>query len=80
MPIKLRKEMKFRPLNNAGLQCKIGLEVNFQESLGCGMRRRKRQSTTTTTTTTTTSGGTTATTPTTYNTVTFSRSLLINSD
>lgn len=78
MPIKLREEMKFRHLNNARLQCKIGLEVHFHESLGCGMQRRKRSTTTTTTststttTTTTMSGGTTITTTTTTTTTTVS--------
>lgn len=67
MLIKVRKGMRFRHLNNAGLQCKIKLEVNFHESLGCDMRRRKRAKcvTTTTTTTTTTSSGSTTTTTTT---------------
>jgi len=42
MPVKVREEMKFRHLNNAGL-CKMGLDVYFPEGLGCDMRRRKRE-------------------------------------
>ena len=41
MSIKVREEMKFRHVNNAG-RCKMGLEVYFPEDVGCDVRRRKR--------------------------------------
>lgn len=42
MPSKVRKEVKYRHLDNAGL-CKMGVKVGFKDSLGCELRRRKRE-------------------------------------
>lgn len=42
MRMKVRKQMKFRHQNNAG-RCKIGLEVDFKDGLGCNMRQRTRR-------------------------------------
>lgn len=42
MPSKVRKEVKYRHLDNAGL-CKMGLKVAFSDSVGCELRRRKRE-------------------------------------
>lgn len=42
MPIKVKEEMKFRHLNNAG-RCKMGLEIHFPEGLGCDVQRGKRE-------------------------------------
>ncbi|KAL9961814.1 hypothetical protein ACROYT_G030836 [Oculina patagonica] len=41
MPSKMREEVKYRHLNNAGL-CKMGVKVGFEDSVGCELRRRKR--------------------------------------
>lgn len=41
MRMKLRKEIKLRHLNDAR-QCKMGLEVDFEDGLGCDMKHEKR--------------------------------------
>ena len=38
---KVRDEIKFRHLDNMG-RCKVGLEVYFNDDVGCSMGRRKR--------------------------------------